>query len=488
MGTISFRKIAKFMDPVRPADRMGGSDQHDYDKSDEDRWLHGGARAKRRAADFGLYHSKSKGLFQMHQGNPNSFREIGERHISSKSQHHKILVYNTYLLKYKMFKSAPDRVQRSKEIGRIIERDNYDIACLCEVFDSSDCKRIKKGLNDSGGKWAEAFGPDSSGIHVSGGLYGVIKEKGHRRLSSTLNEEFEDGGEGYDEFSNKGWLLMEVDLGPGTIDIFLTHTDADRDKNDIESRKTQITELTDFIKQRQKDYPEHITMAVGDFNVYSSFPEYTWFLNHMWENCSMRDVWLTRGGKAGATHAFSSKCTISGSPDCACDDYNSGDYGGDRLDYIFIQEPKPEHTMNLDMSRIKRKPFPRDKPCGVLNPIELINDFLLGILNSRPMGWKPPSIDHGYEPPSMNSGVGSKKTGSDKEAKDHDFISTFLSEERNLKSQDLDLILRFLKKDSTLTLRDYDRIIKALRLKSLNYLSNHLGLHLEVLSSPRNTN
>src|SRR5690606_19556205 len=103
-------------------------------------------------------------------------------------------------------------------------------------FDGDDGKRIKRGLNDSDGKWAEAFGPDSSGIHVSGGLYGLIKEKGHRKLSSTRNKEFEDGGEGADEFSNKGWLLMEVDLGPGTLDIYLTHTDAGTDSDDLKSR------------------------------------------------------------------------------------------------------------------------------------------------------------------------------------------------------------------------------------------------------------
>src|SRR5690606_21808050 len=125
---------------------------------------------------------------------------------------------------------------------------------------------------------------------------------------------------------------------------------------------------------------------------------------------SMRDIWLTRGGKAGASHAFSSQCTISGPPDCACDASNSGDYGGDRLDYIFIQEPKAEHTMNFDMSRVKRKPFPRRKPCGFLGTTELIDGFLLDILNKRMLGWKPPSVDYGYKPPSMNSNIGSKNS------------------------------------------------------------------------------
>lgn len=375
MATISFREIADFMDPIRPPDRLRGSEQHEYDKTDENSWHQGGATAKRYAADFGLYHANNKGIFQVHRGNPNSLRDVGERHIGTQSQNHKMLVYNTYLMNAKGFTEATDRVARSMDIGRMIGRESYDIACLCEVFDGDDGKRIRKRVDNYGStKWAEAFGPDSSWFHVSGGLYGLIKEQGHRRLIYHENKEFKDGGEGADEWSNKGWLLMEIDLGPGTLDIFLTHTDAD--KEDVNSRKKQIRELVRAIKKRQDEHPDHITMTVGDFNVYSSDSEYEWFLKILWNNCSMRDVWLTRGGKASATHAFVPKCTNSGPPDCACEDYTSGDYGGDRLDYIFVQEPKSQHTMNIDMSRIKRKPFPRCKPCGDLDPKSLDIDHM----------------------------------------------------------------------------------------------------------------
>lgn len=379
MNTISFREIAKFMDPIRPPDRMRGSEQLDYDKSDANSWHQGGATATQFAADFGLYHAKNKGLFQVHQGDISSFREVGERHNGPESQYHKMLVYNTYLLNAKGFTEATDRVARSMDIGRMIGREGYDIACLCEVFDGDDGKRIRNRVDNYGStKWAEAFGPDSSFFHISGGLYGLVKEQKQRQLIHYENREFEDGGEGADEWSNKGWLLMEIDLGPGTLDIFITHTDAD--KEDVNSRKKQIKELIPAIRKRQDEHPDHITMAVGDFNVYSSDPEYEWLLRVMMSNCSMRDVWLTRGGKASATHAFAPKCTNSGPPDCACEDYNPDNYGGDRLDYIFVQEPKPQHTMNLDMSRIRRKPFPRYKPCGDLNPqsldIEYMSDHL----------------------------------------------------------------------------------------------------------------
>lgn len=373
MGTISFREIANFMDPVRPPNRLRGSEQHDYDKRDESLWHQGGSVSKRYAADFGLYHAKNKGLFQVHRGNPNSFREVGERHIGNKSQYHKMLVYNTYLMKAKAFTEATDRVARSMDIGRMIGREGYDIACLCEVFDGDDGKRIRKRVDNYGStNWAEAFGPDSSWFHVSGGLYGLVKEQRHRQLIHSENKEYKDGGEGVDEFSNKGWLLMELDLGPGILDVFLTHTNAGKDNDNIESREEQLRELVRAIKRRQKDHPNHITMAVGDFNVYSSKREYKWLLEAMKKNCLMHDVWLTRGGKAGATHAFNNRlCINSGPPECMCEDYNNKSYGGNRLDYIFIQGPKKEHTMNIDISRVRRKPFPRCKPCGDLDPKSL---------------------------------------------------------------------------------------------------------------------
>lgn len=373
MSIISFRKIADFMDPIRPPYRLRGSEQHDYDKSDESQWLQGGSTAKRFAADFGLYHSHSKGLFQVHRGNSNSFREIGERHTGNQSQYHKMLVYNTWLLEGAGFHIAPSVTARSMDIGRMIGREGYDIACLCEVFDGDDGKRIKKRLDSYGGTWQEGFGPDSSLMNVSGGLYGLIKKQGNRRLKYTKNKVFEESGTGADYWANKGWLLMEIDLGSGVLDVFLTHTNAGNDENSEKSRKRHIKELSKVIKERQKKYPDHITMAVGDFNVYSSRREYEWLLEEM-TACSMRDVWLTRGGKAGATHAFNDNarlCINSGPPECMCEDYNQGSYGQDRLDYIFIQDPKPEHTMNIDMSRFKRKPFPRLKPCGDLDPKSL---------------------------------------------------------------------------------------------------------------------
>jgi hypothetical protein len=44
---------------------------------------------------------------------------------------------------------------------------------------------------------------------------------------------------------------------------------------------------------------------------------------------------------------------------CREDSYQSG---GSRIDFIFVEVPQPQHTMNLDVSRIRRRQFKRVNP------------------------------------------------------------------------------------------------------------------------------
>lgn len=326
-----------------------------------------------RADEFGLYHSAEKGLAQVHRGDTNGLREIGERHFGRDSTSHRLLAFNTALL----WASHDEIEARAMDIGRMIGREGYDIACLSEVFGADETDTIRERVDNYGeGTWQEAFGPpddDWPPFDTSGGLYGLVGGT-DRRLVDSSHEEYSDSGEGSDELANKGWLLMAIDLGPGTLDVFLTHANAGTGSNNVESRKEQMRELTGTIRDRQREYPNHVTMAVGDFNVYSSNDEYRWFLERMWSTCSLRDAWLTRGGKAGATHVIDSYCTNVGPPECVCDDYDRDDYGGDRLDYVFVEAPQPEHDFHLDLSRVRRKPFPRAEPCGDVDPGDLEDD------------------------------------------------------------------------------------------------------------------
>lgn len=366
--TISFRELAERMDPVRPPQRLRGkTTPYNDPDGDESEWNQGGETAKELAYDFGLYHSREKGLFQVHRRETNSFREVGERHHGQDSTHHRMLVYNTALLG-----ASHDEVEaRAKDIGRMIGYEDYDIACLCEVFGADDGDLIRNRVDNYGKtSWQEAFGPPDDWWDTSGGLYGLVGGD-ERVLVHDEHQTYSDEGQYADEFANKGWLLMEVDLGPGSLDIFMTHTDAGT--GDVESRKTQIEELMSAVQDRQRHYPENVTMVVGDLNVYSSNNEYHWLLEEMDSTCSLRDVWLTRGGKASATHSFDIYCSNVNPPDCACDDYDAGDYGGDRLDYVFLEDPQAAHDMNLDVARMRRRPFRRTEPCGDIDPSELVD-------------------------------------------------------------------------------------------------------------------
>lgn len=368
--TLSFRDVAARIDPIRPPTRLRGTPGNPDlgSRRDQREWLHGGDVARQRAYDFGLFHDREKGLFEVHRGDVTSLREVLERHDGPASTSHRLLALNTALL----WISHDELRARAKDIGRTIGREGYDVACLCEVFGPEEVGLIRDRVDDYGEPaWEEAFGPPDSFWHTSGGLYGLVGGD-DRDLVGSAQETYSDGGAGADEWANKGWLRMEIDLGPGTLDVFLTHANASRGSTNVSDRKQQLRELTDAIAQRQRDCPGHVTMAVGDFNVYSEDDEYEWFLERMAETCSLRDAWLTSGGKAGATRAFS-HCSF-GPPDCACDDYESTDYGKNRLDYVFVQDPHPEHDFQLDIGRVRRRPFPRAAPCGDVDPADLADD------------------------------------------------------------------------------------------------------------------
>lgn len=87
------------------------------------------------------------------------------------------------------------------------------------------------------------------------------------------------------------------------------------------------------------------------------------------------DLWLVRGGRAGATKnvaEFDAVCEFDDdSPDghTYCKDYDPTMHEDDpattipgyRLDYVFVERPSDHHTLELDCRRIRRRPFWRSE-------------------------------------------------------------------------------------------------------------------------------
>jgi hypothetical protein len=68
----------------------------------------------------------------------------------------------------------------------------------------------------------------------------------------------------------------------------------------------------------------------------------------------------THGGEDSGSDRFNSMCDIS-KDNTYCRDLN-GKPSGECIDYIFIERPSRDHSFNLDISRLRRRLFPRDQP------------------------------------------------------------------------------------------------------------------------------
>lgn len=307
-------------------------------------------------------------------------RQVSERESHRRNSDHSLLFWNTWLLDGILGISAkPQYKARAKEVGRAIERTGYDIVALCEVFDADEREAVKRGFVD--GSVDSRMGPEGGCLEVSSGLHTLLPDDGSEAMNIVSSDKTvynEDGQEvrDADAFSRKGVLHTEIDVGPGNIDLFSTHLLAggglgfletlfgwlSRDVPDRVQREAQVDELTSFVKGKTKN--ENITVVAGDFNIEARTEEYISTIGGMMEELDLYDGWL-RHGSGGSGPTNSSGLTAG----CDIDDTAGLPYrcrGGDRdkgkrIDYIFVEEPKPAHSFELDVAGMERATFWRGK-------------------------------------------------------------------------------------------------------------------------------
>ncbi len=298
----------------------------------------------------------------------------------------RLLFYNTWLINdVAGIGGAPDRERRVREIGRALSAADYDVAALCEVFAGEARRRIREPLADGG---VDArMGPPSD-VDKSSGLYTLASGDGprivssHRHVFDTDGAEFRDA----DAFSNKGALHVELDLGPGNVDLYSTHLLAGGGLGAVgdfidgifqppppsEYRRRQVRELVGFVRRTRS--PENLTVLAGDFNVEADSEEYA-TLETMMDDLGLYDAWTAHGGRAGGTNrtALEHGCAIDtgdGVP-YHCDDSRADHAGaGRRIDYVFLSEPTDDHAVELDVTDLRRTTFWR----GLADPGEFFAD------------------------------------------------------------------------------------------------------------------
>ena len=288
------------------------------------------------------------------------------------------------------------RHRRAIEIARWVAQE-YDLAALSEVFTPFTRQQMLRALEASGRPHDHAAGPprDPGVGRLDSGLFNLCLGSGRRLVRATWSP-FKSQGDPLrdgDAWATKGVLLVEVDLGPGTLELYSTHLVSGNDllasrrrvlrlawprlspPQLLALRLSQVDDLLAFYRARHD--PRNVAMVVGDFNLSAQDPPCLEALVGRMAAENLRDVWPHPGRRRppprGDTHATggggrSSRLEWLGPTDPRgyLDDRLPSPRPVDRIDYIFVEDPAAQHTFNLDLTRIRRRVFARKprKPGG----------------------------------------------------------------------------------------------------------------------------
>jgi endonuclease/exonuclease/phosphatase family metal-dependent hydrolase len=108
---------------------------------------------------------------------------------------------------------------------------------------------------------------------------GRIKNSGLLLMTREAAMQWEDQvsyewGEGWDWFANKGYIRATFNHDGFDITIFCTHTQSGNGEKEKETRARNLDQLATDIAAWRTVFPEHVVIAVGDFNVPGEEDEY----------------------------------------------------------------------------------------------------------------------------------------------------------------------------------------------------------------------
>lgn len=288
----------------------------------------------------------------------------------------------------------PDLEGRTRDLCRALDESNYDIVALCEVFRRETRERLAEQVDSITDSHA---GPGSVPLErldlpsKHSGLYTLTANDNSILDSSEVG--FDDRGNSLrdaDFYANKGAQHIEVDIGPGSVDVFTTHLlhggDLNLDPADIpfadsasieEYRARQLETLSTFVREAGSE--ENVTIVAGDFNLNAQDPgtiaERDLTEDELFEEflseCSLYDAWERYGGEVGTTYiehgppGGMERAKIDPvNPNYLEDHGERCDYADvpdRRIDYILVEKPQPEHAFELAVEQIRRRHFWRGK-------------------------------------------------------------------------------------------------------------------------------
>jgi hypothetical protein len=258
---------------------------------------------------------------------------------------------------------------------------SYEIIALCEVWTQEARNQIAAATP----LCAHITGPDKIGSKAlkGSGLYQIVLNhhvlEQHFMVFNNRGDELRDA----DAWASKGVLLTRIDVGVGVIDLYGTHLYSGDGLLDLPSmglgklseaeksniRNAQLDEFIIFFEEtHMKSNRSNIAIFCGDFNIAANKDLIDKMNTINMEDVALRppvrpDAYEESGGTHGDEDAgsdrFNAMCDIS-KDTTYCRDPN-GKPSGECIDYIFIERPTKDHAFNLDISRLRRRLFPRDQ-------------------------------------------------------------------------------------------------------------------------------
>lgn len=117
-------------------------------------------------------------------------------------------------------KPKPALDARNRALGPVLA--DYDVCCLSEVFKPASARIISEGAGD-GWTAVEGSGDEGEFQLLGSGLYFMAKRYPVTRTDRMVYNERGDRLRDTDAWSNKGALFNAIDIGIGELEVFQTH-------------------------------------------------------------------------------------------------------------------------------------------------------------------------------------------------------------------------------------------------------------------------
>lgn len=345
-------------------------------------------------------------------------REVVRRHTGPVTV--RFLSYNTFLTEAHValpdpfpdlrIAAKPALHGRAAEIGRRV-RSEYDFAVLYEVMQHKQRDEILAA-------WGHAP-PDS---FFGGTLTSLFAVSQKFRIGRKERKTYGSKGKvahvkllplvpaidislDSDFYADKGVILTEILFPFGAIEVFSTHLffgggfgkTAEDGINDViplgdhisestpaERFETQKHELNDMLAfYRAHHRPQNVAIFCGDLNIDGSHPPHFNVLKNLLASINMKDIWAEgpfpnnlAGGQTSRNddddtkpdeRDFANICSGLTANADHCDDSRSPNHppppdAVGRFDYLFVENPQPSHSYNLDLTRVRRRQFRWSQP------------------------------------------------------------------------------------------------------------------------------